>query len=55
MEEHTAMIECRCPESDRLAVLCVSCGRCFLPDPSYVVLALCVLMFGAHIAYWIAL
>ncbi len=53
--EHASMLTCRHTEADQLGPICLCCGRADLPDPSYIVIALAVILFGAHVVYWINL
>lgn len=51
--EHDQMINCQCSEADQLGFLCLACGKTRLPDPSWIVIGLAVVMFGANLVYWI--
>lgn len=49
MSEHSAMLSCPCPESDRLIVICIGCGKTTLPDPSWLLLALSAVYLAYHL------
>lgn len=54
-DEHEAMLNCKCPESDRLLAWCVKCGKTTLPDPSWFVVAAGFALLGLNVWSWWAL
>lgn len=52
MEEHRVMIDCKHAEEDRLAFVCLSCGRVSF-DPSWFVLAFSALFIAVQAARWL--